>query len=151
MNDQNRNKKLRSSIHFITKSETTWVLITTTLHINTAEDLLHFVSQALWHPRSPHQLSLPGSLARLTEKPFKQNYSGLTKWRRRKWTECAAMPCLTCASLSVLAPFPDLLLSSWPSRSCTTAGKHCLKSISIKYYRDYNHPDPHSSAMECNC
>lgn len=105
----------------------------------------------LWHPQSPHQLSLPGSLARLTEKPFKWNYSGLTKWRRRKWADCAAMPCLTCASLSVLAPFPGLLLSSWPSRSCTTAGKYCPKSISIKYYRDYNHPDPHSSAMECNC
>lgn len=154
MNDQNRNKRLRSFIHFLTKSEITGLLIKMVLHINTAEDLLHFQSPKLCDsPKVPTawaELSLPGSLWRLTEKPFKWNYSGFTKWRRRKWTDCSGCPASPVQAFQFLVPFPDLLLSSWPSRSCSTVRKLWPKSISIKNYRDYNHQDPHSSAMECN-
>lgn len=99
MNDQNRNKRLRSCIHFFTKSETIWVLIKIMLHINTAEGLLHFQNPKLCDTACA-ELSLPGSLPRLTEKPFKWNYSGFTKWGR---IDCAAMPCLTCAGLPVFS------------------------------------------------
>lgn len=60
---------------------------------------------------------------------------------------CPVSPVQT---FQLLAPFPCLWLSSWPSRSCSTMGKCCPKSISMKYYKDYNHQEPQPSAMECN-
>ena len=106
--DQNRNKSLRSSLHYITKSETSQVLVKMILHINTAQNLLYFAVSpggpklcSIKVPTAHAELSLlePGSLASLTGKPFKWNYTGFTERGGKGQNLCAAMPCLTCANL----------------------------------------------------
>lgn len=55
MTDQNRNKRLRSSLHYFTRSEMSQVLTKMMLHNNTAQDLLYFAGS----PGDPQLCGIP--------------------------------------------------------------------------------------------